>query len=308
MFRIFVKNLRLYGYHGVREYEKKNGQFFVFNISVYIKDIDFTGNDRLEKTISYSDIIEKVKKINDSERFDLLETFCQSLAYGISGMSELVEGVDVIIEKPSPPIEEELDSAGVGYSIKRSDNGTLATDVKELFKEKRQEGSKNSCAFLSVGSNMGNRKANIQKALRLINDNPSVEIEKTSSLYETAPMYVKNQNNFYNIAVQVTVKNEMSPFQLLGLIKGIEYYMGRKKTETRFGPRPIDIDILFFNSKKIESDILKIPHPRIPERRFVLIPLCEIAPDIKIEGISIKSYLKEKKLPGRVRKVSAFEI
>ncbi len=306
MFRIFIKNLRLYGYHGVREYEKKNGQFFVFNISVYIKDTDFAGNDRLEKTISYSDVIKKIREINNSQSFDLLETFCQSLACSIIGMSELVERADVAIEKPTPPIEEKLDAVGVGYSIKSDDKVTSITDLNKLFKEKGQEKSKKFSAFLSVGSNMGDRKANIKKALRLIKDNPSVDIKKISSLYETGPMYLTDQNNFYNIAVQIAVRNEMGPFQLLGLIKGIEYYMGRKKTEKRYGPRPIDIDILFFNSEEIESDILQIPHPRISERRFVLVPLCEIAPGIKIKGMNIKSYLEEKELSGMVRQISAF--
>jgi 2-amino-4-hydroxy-6-hydroxymethyldihydropteridine diphosphokinase/dihydroneopterin aldolase len=309
MFRIFIKNLRLYGYHGVREYEKKNGQFFIFNINVYINDTGFAGSDRLEKTISYSDVIKKVREINDSKRFELLETFCQYLASSIRDMSELVERADVIIEKPSPPIEEKLDSVGVGYSIKRKDKATPIKDLNKSLNEKgHKKPEKRFYAFLSVGSNMGNRKANIKKGLRLISDNPSVDIEKISSLYETEPMYLADQKNFYNIAVQIAVKNEMDPFQLLGLAKGIEYYMGRKKAEKRYGPRPIDIDILFFNNERIVSDILQIPHPRMSERRFVLVPLCEIAPDIEVKGMDIKSYLEEKKLSGMVRRISDFEL
>ena len=113
MFKIFVKNLKLYGYHGVREHEKKEGQYFLFNIEISIKDSDYTGRDDLVNTLSYSDIIREVKKINKSKNFDLLETFSQVLANRIMDMSGLVKKVIVGIEKPDPPIKEKLDSVGV---------------------------------------------------------------------------------------------------------------------------------------------------------------------------------------------------
>ena len=106
MFKIFVKNLKLYGYHGVREHEKKDGQYFLFNIEILIEDSDYSGRDKLDNTISYSDVIREVKRINKSEKYDLLETFSQVLANRIMEMSGLVRKVAVGIEKHSPPIDE----------------------------------------------------------------------------------------------------------------------------------------------------------------------------------------------------------
>ncbi|MEE8324901.1 MAG: dihydroneopterin aldolase, partial [Candidatus Humimicrobiaceae bacterium] len=113
MFKIFVKNLKLYGYHGVRELEKNDGQYFLFSIEVLIEDSDYSGRDKLENTLSYSDVIREVKRINKTEKYDLLETFSQVLANRIMELSGLVRKVNIRIEKPSPPIDEKLDTVGV---------------------------------------------------------------------------------------------------------------------------------------------------------------------------------------------------
>ena len=308
MLKILIKNLKLYGYHGVRDYEKKDGQYFLFNIEIHIKDSDYTGRDKLENTLSYSDVIREVKKINKSKKFDLLETFCQLLAKRIMEMSDLVESVIVRIEKPSPPIDEKLDAVGVEYIFDKNGCRSIGAGNLKPGNIKNSKTGDLNTAYLSLGSNMGNRKINLKKALELLDSDPDITITKISSIYETEPMYVKDQNSFYNIAVEINISSRIGPFELLGRVKGIEYYMGRKKETARYRPRPIDIDILYFGSEKIESDILQIPHPGISGRRFVLLPLSEIAPDTRIEGIDIKTYIKEKDLSGKVELVSSFSI
>jgi len=324
MLKIHIKNLKLYGYHGVRDHEKKDGQYFLFNIEILIKDSDYTGRDELENTLSYSDVIREVKKINKSEKYNLLETFSQVLANRIMEMSDLVERVIVKIEKPSPPIDEKLDAAGVEYMLTRDDH--KSRDIREFKQKSISNPGQNDTldfnhtnveeldtgnikeVYLSLGSNMGNREANLKKSLELLCSGPDVAIMKVSSIYETEPMYIKDQNSFYNIAVELNISSKIGPFELLGLIKGIEYYMGRKKGAVRNGPRPIDIDILYFGSEKIESDILQIPHPGISGRRFVLVPLSEIAPDIKIGGSGLKAYIEKAHLPEKVKVISSFDI
>jgi len=219
-----------------------------------------------------------------------METLSRVIAGKIISMSGLVKKVDVRIEKPRPPIDEDLKSVGVEYSLSRYEVDTGKEESVEVF--------------LSLGSNMGDRDGNIRKALDLLRINPHIDKVKASSLYETEPMYVGDQDNFYNIAVKMKVENRMDPFGLLGLIKGIEYDMGRESGKNRYGPRLIDIDILYFGDKKIKSDILEIPHPRIRERRFVLLPLSEIAMEMKIGGMGIKEYIKKKQMPGMVKKVN----
>ena len=308
MFKIFVKNLNLYGYHGVREHEKKDGQYFLFNIEVLIEDSDYSNRDKLENTLSYSDVIREVKRINKSKKYDLLETFSQVLANRIMEMSGLVRKVAIKIEKPSPPIDEKLDGVGVEYILDKDSRRSVETGgIKSGNIKNSGTGDLNE-AYLSLGSNMGNRKINLKKALKLLEGNPSIGIENISSLYETEPMYIKDQKSFYNIVVKASIESNMGPFELLGFIKSMEYDLGRVKAGIRNGPRPIDIDILYFGDEIIESEILEIPHPKIGERKFVLLPLSEVASDIKFDGSDLKTYINKIHLPEKVKVISSFDI
>lgn len=285
--KILIKDLVLYGYHGVRDHEKKDGQYFIFNISIYINDSGLEESDDLADTLSYSDVIKEVKEINKTKRCDLLETLCRVVAGAVMDMSSMIEKVDIRIEKPDPPIDEKLGSVGVEYTSSRLGGYT---------------GIKNGeTVFLSLGSNTGDRKANIEKALESLERDPRIQVARVSSFYETSPMYVEEQSDFYNIAAMLKVG--LDPFSLLGLIKGIEHDMGRKTGQKRYGPRLIDIDILYYGDRTIKSDILELPHPLIKERKFVLLPLSEIAPDIRIDDMEIKSYLEKKELTEKVKKI-----
>ncbi|MCX6347097.1 MAG: 2-amino-4-hydroxy-6-hydroxymethyldihydropteridine diphosphokinase, partial [Actinobacteria bacterium] len=125
-----------------------------------------------------------------------------------------------------------------------------------------------------------------------------------SSIYETEPMYVKNQDNFYFFFFKAAVKKSLNPFAILGYVKSIEYEMGRENQVIKNGPRIIDIDILSIEDIKINSDILKLPHPGLSERNFVLVPLSEIAPDFKINGVNINEFIKKHKFVEKVSRIS----
>jgi len=129
--------------------------------------------------------------------------------------------------------------------------------------------------YLSLGSNIGNRKKNIEKALKQLEKNNIKQIV-ISSFYETEPVGPE-QRNFYNIAGKF--KTDLTATELLKKIKEIEILLGRKKTY-RWGPRVIDIDILFYGKKIIKTKNLIIPHKEILKRLFVLVPLNEIAPNL----------------------------
>jgi len=128
-------------------------------------------------------------------------------------------------------------------------------------------------AYLSLGSNLGHREANIASALKMLGQ--EAWILKVSSLYETEPVGYKDQPWFLNCVC--SVETDLSPQALLKFVKAIERKLGRRE-DIRFGPRLIDIDILFYNSLILDSPDLIIPHPRLVERAFVLLPLREIAP------------------------------
>jgi 2-amino-4-hydroxy-6-hydroxymethyldihydropteridine diphosphokinase len=129
--------------------------------------------------------------------------------------------------------------------------------------------------FLSLGSNLGDKEKNLTQALTLL-EKEGVEILKISSLYETQPVDFPSQPWFYNLLVEVRTK--ANPEAFLDLVKKIEQKIGRKR-RLKKGPRIIDIDIILAERKVIRKKELKIPHPRMEKRNFVLLPFVEISPD-----------------------------
>ncbi len=130
--------------------------------------------------------------------------------------------------------------------------------------------------YLGLGSNMGNRQDNLGEALGFLSQR--LRVEKVSSVYDTEPVGNTNQPRFLNLVCQVYTR--LAPTELLTLAKGIESKLGRALSQSNV-PRPIDIDILFYGDQVIETPELVIPHPRLAERAFVLVPLAEIAPDFR---------------------------
>jgi len=130
-------------------------------------------------------------------------------------------------------------------------------------------------AYISIGSNLGNREENCRKAIKLIEKN-GIAVEKQSRMYETEPWGVKDQPKFINMAIEV--ETDKKPEELLVILKEIEKEVGRTET-VKWGPRVIDLDILFYDDLILKTDHLEIPHPFLHERDFILKPLSEIAPD-----------------------------
>ena len=128
--------------------------------------------------------------------------------------------------------------------------------------------------FLSLGSNMGNKLENISNAIRFIELSPENFFLSKSEIYESRAMYNTNLENFYNAVIKI--KTDLPPMELLVFVKDIEKQMGRLKTTERYSERPIDIDILSYGDKIIDSKELTIPHPHIKERKFVLKPWSDI--------------------------------
>lgn len=130
-------------------------------------------------------------------------------------------------------------------------------------------------SFIALGSNLGDREDNLRRAIEMISRQMS--LTEMSSVYETEPMYNESQNWFLNCVV--SVETNLKPRDLLERLQNMEHEMGRKRTE-RYGPRLIDLDILFYDDEIVSEPGLEIPHPKITERLFVLMPLAEISPDL----------------------------
>ena len=131
--------------------------------------------------------------------------------------------------------------------------------------------------YLSLGSNIGDREAMLQSAIEAL-PGAGVTVARTSALYETEPRDLPNQPWFLNLIAEC--RTELFPVQLLGRLQRIERQLGRKRTVPK-GPRTIDIDIILFGNSTVQTPALQIPHPRFRERRFVLAPLKELAPDLR---------------------------
>ena len=140
-------------------------------------------------------------------------------------------------------------------------------------------------AFLSIGSNIGNREVHLSKSIVMVSALEDTSVLLESSNYDTEPLYNKNQGYFLNKVIKIQTK--LNPYELLEKVKSIELKMGRDLDNSHNTPRIIDIDILVFNNLVLGSKNLTLPHPGIMERQFVLQPWSEIAPDYLIAGESL---------------------
>ena len=158
--------------------------------------------------------------------------------------------------------------------------------------------------YIGLGSNLGDRIKNLRIAVDSISKENNNRVIKESGIYESEPMYLRGQPNFLNMALEI--ETGYSPSELLKSLLMIERSIGRVR-KTKNGPRVIDIDILYYNSKVIDAESLQIPHPLLYERLFVLLPLVELAGDFvcPLKGKTIKSLLQS---TGDKSRISPFDI
>jgi 2-amino-4-hydroxy-6-hydroxymethyldihydropteridine diphosphokinase len=152
-----------------------------------------------------------------------------------------------------------------------------------------------AAAYISLGTNLGDRQANLERTLRELE--PKVQVVARSPIFETEPWGIVNQPDFLNMVVRV--ETELDPHSLLTYLKEIEEKIGRMPS-ARYGPRLIDMDILFYDELVYKSQELTIPHPMLAERVFVLAPLADLAPDLRHpeSGKSAAEMLAEVGLKG----------
>lgn len=138
-------------------------------------------------------------------------------------------------------------------------------------------------AILSLGSNIGNRTAYLYNAIKKLEANNLIQVSNFSSIFETDPVGFTEQDPYLNMAIEIVT--DYTPFDLLQVCLSIEKELGRERV-IRWGPRTLDLDILLFNQEIINEEQLQIPHPRMAERAFVLIPVNEISPVLIVPGIN----------------------
>jgi 2-amino-4-hydroxy-6-hydroxymethyldihydropteridine diphosphokinase len=159
-------------------------------------------------------------------------------------------------------------------------------------------------AFIGIGSNLGSPAENCEKAIGLLNAPPAIEVVARSSLYESEPVGEIEQNWFINTTV--SIHTSLVPEELLIAILKIEKELGREQRE-EWGPRIIDLDLLTYENRVIDSASLTLPHPEMARRRFVLLPLSEIAGDYihPVENKTIHDLLRELSDSSQVRRIAS---
>lgn len=256
--RIFVTNLCILGRHGVLEEEQVLGQRFFLDIEVSTDARRASEADDPRKAICYGALCEIAQSVSDAGPYKLIETLAERVIDAILDRFVTATSVKVRVRKPGAPISASFDTVGV-----------------ELERPRQQQ------VGFSFGSNVGEKSSQIRAALAFLEAVPGIELTDISGFYKTAPWGKEDQDWFVNVCA--VGHTSLTPHEVLRAIKEIEVQLGRTPGE-RWGPRLIDVDLLFLGEEEVNSVALSVPHPEMLNRAFVVIPLAEIAEDTVIHG------------------------
>ncbi|KAA0964477.1 2-amino-4-hydroxy-6-hydroxymethyldihydropteridine diphosphokinase [Streptococcus cristatus] len=250
MDQLRIKDLEVYAYHGVFGAEKELGQRFVLDL---ILDYDMTRAAKtgdLTASIHYGELAQDLTRWCQEGKEDLIETLAYKLIDRVFLTHPLVQKVSLEVKKPWAPVPLPLETCSV-----------------KLVRQKRK-------AFIALGSNQGSPDANLDAALEKMAEQ-NIKILQASSRIETEPWGGVEQDRFLNQVVEV--ETWLNPEELMQTLLAIEADLGRVR-EIKWGPRVIDLDILYIGQEEFYSPDLIVPHPYVAERAFVLQSLVEIAP------------------------------
>lgn len=251
MDQITIEKLTVFGNHGVYPEENKLGQKFLVSLVLYTDTRKAGLNDELENSINYGDVSQYVRQFFEENTFKLIERVAEKLAEGLLLRYSLLEKVDVKIEKPWAPIAIPVESVGVEIS-------------RGWHK-----------AYIALGSNMGDKKDYLDKAVEKLKKHPLCKVIKVADYIQTEPYGGVEQDVFLNSALEL--RTLLFPEELLAFLNQIEAEAGRERT-IHWGPRTLDLDILFYDDCVIDTPSLTIPHIDLQNRDFVLIPMVQLAP------------------------------
>ncbi|KAJ1900294.1 trifunctional dihydropteroate synthetase [Coemansia sp. IMI 209127] len=285
---IIVKRLSLNTIIGINRWERHYKQVVNIDLTLCCEKLpvpmDSSKLNKVPRYRNYRTVVDSVSELVEQSSYRTVEALVTSIARAAVKTCK-VPKITVRVEKPSAitfaactgaEITRTADDFAVSDMSPRASAGQLASTGDSYS---TVSDSARHSAYISLGTNVGDRLGNLHKAVFNLRKNlPKSRLVETSFLYETLPMYVTDQAPFLNAAC--LVKTDLEPLELLDELKRLEYEMGRDFTVVRNGPRVIDFDILFYDEVVIESDVLTIPHALLHERRFQLGPLCDIDRDL----------------------------
>lgn len=251
MDKIQIKGLKVFAHHGVYPEESAQGQDFFVNVCLEVDTRPAGLGDDLEQSVDYGELCMFIDRYMKKHTYKLLESVTENLAREILLRYPKAYSVEVSVSKPHAPIP--LPFEDVSVAVKRS------------WHE----------AYIGFGSNLGDREEYIRKGLEALEHETDVFLVRTSTVIETEPYGGVKMDPVLNGVAKI--KTLLTPYELLELCNRIEAEEGRERS-LHWGPRTLDLDILFYDKLVLEDEYLTIPHIDMKNRGFVLEPMAEIAP------------------------------
>lgn len=277
MDKIRIKKLDVFAKHGVYKEENVLGQKFIFSAVLHLDTAKAGASDDLEDSVNYGEVCHFIREFAEGRTFKLLESLAEHTAAAVLDRFPLVKRIDLEIEKPWAPIGLPLESVSV-----------------EISRGWHQ-------AFIALGSNMGDKKKYLDDAVKALDELDGCRIVTVADYIETEPYGGVEQDDFLNSVL--LMETRLEPDILLEKLHEIEALADRKRT-IRWGPRTLDLDIIFYDDVLLHTQTLTLPHPEMHKRSFVLDPLVQIAPWAwhPALGKTVRELWEELKRPNRQKR------
>jgi len=254
MDQIRIDNLEVYAYHGFFPEENEKGQLFYVNMVLYGELREAAQEDDLYLSTNYGEVCQFVTELMQEQTHKLIETVAESVAREVLRSFPLVQAVDVEIRKPQAPIGLPFESVSV--KIHRGWHRV----------------------YVAMGSNMGDKEAYLTEAVEKLHGKEDIGVVNVSTLITTEPYGGVEQDVFLNGVMEL--RTLLTPNELLNVLQGIEIEANRERT-IHWGPRTLDLDIIFYDKLVMENYSLIIPHVDMENRDFVLKPMVELNPNFR---------------------------
>ena len=253
MDEIQIEGLRIFGYHGVYPEEEARGQDFVLSLRLFLSLQQAGLSDGLDKSISYEEVCLFIKDEFNKQRHQLIETVAERLSAALFRKYAGLKELEIKLSKPDAPIDAQFEKVSVCIRRKRH------------------------IVYLAYGANEGDCQKQISEGLKMIDDDSFCAIMKKTEPLISTPYGGVEQQDFYNGAVRIWTLYE--PHELLRFLHRVEEAQGLDRSKKQhWGPRALDLDIIFYDDLVLDDEDLVIPHPDMAARDFVLKPLAQLAP------------------------------
>ncbi|MEE1442443.1 MAG: 2-amino-4-hydroxy-6-hydroxymethyldihydropteridine diphosphokinase [Blautia sp.] len=249
---IHIQNLEVFANHGVFQEETNLGQKFLFSLTMYTDTRKAGKSDCLEESIHYGEVSQFITDYTRKHTRKLIEAAAEDLATALLLHYPLLKGVTLELKKPWAPVGLPLE--------------TVSVKISRFWHR----------AYIALGSNLGDKKAYLDQAIKALKQHKECRVQKVSSYLVTEPYGGVEQDDFLNACLSLDTL--LSPEELLDLLHEIEQAAHRERL-IHWGPRTLDLDILLYDNEVLETEDLIIPHVEMHKRDFVLKPLAEIAPN-----------------------------